>query len=387
MKKLFLTSGIIACMACPAFADPVTPTGFPGAGDPIVVPSGPQTGACVEGVLGTTSGDVQLQAQWDAVWHTITLNVNSANGGSTNGAPTPMYSIEGDNTVYRTRTGNSNADFAFSNNVAANATLLTSPAAGIYVNHTLTLGLPGGWTAQDLSTSASSTQQQRAFNGYFSDATGGTQYTDGVTLLTDGANAARNANDDQIWYAQYACATPTLIDPALPGYRFDGWTRGGLYNETTNPYLVYDIQTGQNDFCINESDTLYANWTALNQTITYSCGTKPAGATTNISGNAPGNETVATDATYTLATLGAGECSLPGYEFAGWDCPNLPNGTANDDGYYDAGTQGSFHYVGTITCTAKWKQGSISLHWDANNATAVVSIHPSSLRYAETSGK
>lgn len=94
MKKIFLTSGIVLCMACPAMAD-LTP-----------LTNGSEQ--CVSGVLGTsTAGDnVQFQAKWTA--HTATISLDSklykdgANQTITNGrdaatasSPSPVYTVYG----------------------------------------------------------------------------------------------------------------------------------------------------------------------------------------------------------------------------------------------------------------------------------------------------
>ena len=62
MKKIFLTSGIILCMACPAFAE----TGF----STTDIENGTEVangieiaGACVEPKLGVYSGSVTLRAK------------------------------------------------------------------------------------------------------------------------------------------------------------------------------------------------------------------------------------------------------------------------------------------------------------------------------------
>lgn len=53
MKKIFLTSGLVLCMACPAFATDITGTGNNG-------------NECVESILGVDSGTASIEAKWEA---------------------------------------------------------------------------------------------------------------------------------------------------------------------------------------------------------------------------------------------------------------------------------------------------------------------------------
>lgn len=91
MKKLFLTSGIIACMACPAFATGFTPdnvpagyTGMSGGHSYTPESSGTTTLAeqCVDGNLNTFSGSSTLTAQWVPVQTQITYVHGTATSGN-----------------------------------------------------------------------------------------------------------------------------------------------------------------------------------------------------------------------------------------------------------------------------------------------------------------
>ena len=79
MKKLFLTSGTVLCMLCPAFADP---TGIPATNG---VAYNDPTNNCIVSVLGVDSGSASLQADWDP--NEITVHWNG-NGGTASGGGT-----------------------------------------------------------------------------------------------------------------------------------------------------------------------------------------------------------------------------------------------------------------------------------------------------------
>ena len=79
MKKLFLTSGIIACMACPAFAEISTTNGagFP-ATNGTVTDNG--VGDCVQPTIGAFSGSTTLTAKWIANEYEIDLRIHCIQG-------------------------------------------------------------------------------------------------------------------------------------------------------------------------------------------------------------------------------------------------------------------------------------------------------------------
>ena len=94
MKKLFLTSGLVLCMACPAFA--VSNGYIEGE------VANPSADECVQDVLGVDSGSATLEAVWNAnISGAITLDsnryaasdsVSAASTATTTAAPTPLYS-------------------------------------------------------------------------------------------------------------------------------------------------------------------------------------------------------------------------------------------------------------------------------------------------------
>ena len=86
MKKLFLTSGIIACMACPAFANPAV-SGFDTTQSNANSTS-TASGECVSTSIGTTHDSATLVAQWIENFHVMELNENDGNQSAAQGGAT-----------------------------------------------------------------------------------------------------------------------------------------------------------------------------------------------------------------------------------------------------------------------------------------------------------
>ena len=139
-------------------------------------------------------------------------------------------------------------------------------------------------------------------------------------------------------------------DPTKTGYTFAGW-----YNEVglTTPYTF--------PHTMGLSTTIYAKWTADNQTLTFnSNGGSPVTAITQAFGttvNAP------TDPTKT------------GYTFAGW--------------YNEVGLTTPYTFPHTMglstTIYAKWTADNQTLTFNSNGGSPVTSHHPGLWHYGECS--
>lgn len=67
MRKIFLTSGLILCMFCPAMAD---------------ISANTSPADCDQTTLGTTSGSVDFESQWTAATYDITYACGTKPSGS-----------------------------------------------------------------------------------------------------------------------------------------------------------------------------------------------------------------------------------------------------------------------------------------------------------------
>lgn len=158
---------------------------------------------------------------------------------------------------------------------------------------------------------------------------------------------------------------------------------------TSVPVLSYGDYITNSSSCNYATLNTYtsANLSAVfepnNYTITYSCGSALQGSASTPSSPTTSSGSFAMDTPYTLAA--ADNCSLPGYTFAGWYCPNLP-GTPTlpvapaTPLYFAGGATGTYSYAGNITCTAQWTPNNIALHWDSAY-TGAPSINDSSCEY------
>lgn len=133
-------------------------------------------------------------------------------------------------------------------------------------------------------------------------------------------------------------------------------------------YITNESTCDNDTLGSTESATLIAQWTPNPYTITYNCGSGISGTASSPVGPSTATSAVVMDGAYTLA--GANNCSLTGYTFAGWSCPNLPGSPTLPAGnplYFAGGATGTYSYAGNITCTAQWAQNSIALDWNPDN--------------------
>lgn len=386
MKKLFLTSGIIACMACPAFADP---TGFAPINGTTV--TNPVADACVEGVLGATSGDVQLQAQWQANFTAINLDKNTDNGGNSSAAnidPAQLWAVIGSNGgVYDTYSGTiGQADFTPVRKVNSNGTIGMTAPDGITTTYTFATTTTNGRTP---SGSASATTPIRQLTEFNSSADGtGTTYisvsadNQTFTLTSDGTTAAQNATvgTPLTWYAQYACATPAINSTlALDGYTFDHWENAS--GQTVPAAGLCETAATQQ---------LTAVWNPVQYTISFNCGTTGT-STPTLSGDS--SVSIYMDAGTTITQA----CASDGYVFTGWTCTSNA-GHLTAEAYNSAGFNSTaittitasnqavsqqvyLTTAGDVSCTATWRQNTIDLHWNANNADTITTTGGNSCTY------
>ena len=344
MKRIFLTSGLVLCMACPAFATNVTGTG----------------NECVVGTLGVSEGDAQLRAIWTAAYATITLDENTVNGGLATplAAPDPLYAVSGQSAKWVALDNDSNLVDA--NKKVANQSILTTPPQGKNVNYTnLDYNVPANTSPLNGNNNPTTgTAEPRLFVGFFdspTDNTNGHQMiTDQGVLTPDGAGVTTSGT----WYAQYDCATPQLPSPTRDGYSFDGWfdaASGG--NNVASDCLTDDVTTA-----------VYAHWTAQPTTITFSCANASATGTATLTGSS--SMTVNMDAQGTISQT----CSLPGWTFQGWSCTSGAltsdaTGQTALNGTIANGTAFYMKSASEVSCTAVYTVKEIDLHWDANDAT------------------
>ena len=182
-------------------------------------------------------------------------------------------------------------------------------------------------------------------------------------------------------------SSPTVVSsfvkPSIRGYIFNGF-----YESNGSTQVISDTGAIINDnalrsvSAVSGTKTWYAKWTPEAGKITYSCGTKPDGASTNVSGTAPAVVNLNFDEGYQLVSSLTGTqetpCSLPGYHFKGWICDhNIDTGEATSTTYDGTGSvntwtlskSGTFKVVGEIICRVHWEANTITTNWNANGGT------------------
>lgn len=406
MKKLFLTSGIIACMACPAFADITTGTdgNIGNTGSGLVYPKGQNAtataedlngatiaNACVHDVLDAYSGSVTLKAQWKPAYAIISLvsnldtNALTTNGNGVPASPEQIYAAGGSlwksivNDNLTTELGEGDTPFN------------QGTPLGDYVTYVLNLNDGTGSTTatQDTTETASVTPARRPLVGFYD--TNDTQMIDEDGLLTADGAAATTA---QTWTASWGAANATVgEDPTRDGYTFNGWSSSSA---GTNPVATANLPA------ISSNTPIYASWSANTYNITYSCADGNGGQGTP----ATGHRTAEFDSPYTwLGNSDADNCGRLGHHFTGWDCTS-GNTTITasvsqelDTNNNNAPISGS--YVGneitvagspwadlangaTIACTAHYEPNTIGIAYDgdgADNWTAPVNSTENACSY------
>ena len=410
MKKLFLTSSVILCMACPAFADttPEIPDQIGKTSTGLIYPKGSNTqatagdlneatirNACVQPLLNTYSGSVTFRAKWRAIYNTITLRSNLTDGaGGTEAAPTSLYTTD---TTYVFRTTDFD-DTSATNRIAEGSTPFTTAPLGDLVTYTLNFNTGSASTSVDNTeaVTASVTSDHRALLGFYGnvcttepgeeEVCTPTQMIDEDGLLT-AAGAAVNAT--QTWTATWGTGTPTIgVDPTMDGYQFEGWN-------------LNQDGTGDTPGAVSATTEVYAQWTPNTYNVIYDCDTANGGH---------GDQRTAT-ATFDKYFAWAGNtdtanCGKAGYHFTGWICTTsdtvsgseitlvttadngnggvTPRLDENDDpiphsfvGLAAAGTDGKWQYANLldsadVTCVAQYEPNRIELTFDKDNGTANV---------------
>lgn len=313
MKKLFLTSGLILCMACPAFA--VQNGVIEGE------VANPNADECVQSVLGTDVGPATLEAIWDA----NSYNVIYAPGAHGTGGDTftndatydASYTLRGLGTGTGASTVTADTGYSFTGWLGSSTAAGYTPAT-----YTETQTINPYQIAGPLTLTAQ--WQANTHNISYATGTAGAR-----TTGFSGSMANTSATYD---------ASVTLRTNAftIPGYGFAGWS--STVNLASGATAASSYTDGQtiNPYKVDDDVTLTATWTPLSYTISYGSGAH---------GSVPNNGTdpvayangLTYDATWTTKTFAeTGIAADTGYTFSGWNTAADGTGTP-----YAAGTSQS----------------------------------------------
>jgi uncharacterized repeat protein (TIGR02543 family) len=340
-----------------------------------------------EGQTGVTlSAGITLYAKWTANNYTVTYNSNSATSGTipssqsyTTAGATLTISI---NSGTLERTGYSFVGWA----TAANGTGTTYTVSQAGVTLTADTTLYAKWTAASnvvtynsqlgtavsngsfvtgstLTLPAAPSRTGYTFAGWFAATTGGTalvtgysptetsaitlyaQWTGNSYTVTYNLNSATSGAVPSAQSYTSGGSTLTISTNSgtleRAGYSFVGWATAA--NGTGTTYTG-----GQTGVTVTADTTLYAQWTAGSNVVTYD----------SQGGSAVSNGSFVTGSTLTLPAAP----SRIGYTFAGW-FRNATGGSALVSGYYPTETASFTRY-------AQWTGNTYTVTYNLNSATS-----------------
>jgi uncharacterized repeat protein (TIGR02543 family) len=324
----------------------------------------------------TVTADITLYAHWSTGTYTVTVTFN-VNGGNALGTGQETRTINHDAAIgalpapvregyifagwYTLASGGD--QYTDGTAVTADITLYAHWSTGTYTV-TVSFNVNGGsalGAGQETRTvnhdAAIETLPVPArtgytFTGWYTQASGGVQYTDGTAVMADitlyarwtiisstvtfnvnGGNALGTGQETRA--VNYGAAIGALPAPARTGYTFSGW-----YTQASGGVQYTDA------LIITADITLYAHWTIISYTVTF---------------NVNGGNALETEQGSRTVNYGAAIGALPaptrtGYTFSGW---------------YTLATGGT-QYTNTSTVTANI---TLYAHWSINTYTVTFNVN------------
>lgn len=391
MKKIFLTSGLVLCMACPAFATDINYSN-----------STYSDADCVSDVLGVTSGQQTLHAKWTKNQYDVTYahGTHGTGGQTITNAATydNNYRILGIGTGEGFSGVTANTGYHFVEWAGSSAEdedyqettyTETQTISPYQVAGELTLTAQWTWNTSTITLDSSM---------YPSNAHGGTatyNTANGVTASTP--SPIYGAYDHGFYDSTaHAIAGGTgdgsgnlsgVSVPTLTGYTFNGFFADA---NDANPVINSDGSFANNAHNVvsgNEATaTWYAHWSPIGYTLTYSCGsytgTYNSQQFTRTSESTINAVPINYDANIATTVDPATACTLNGYHINAsnpWTCvihDHTTGAALTGEGStvsYDtlAGTGTTWKVANDVTCTANWEPNEIQLTWNNGGGDTV----------------
>ena len=317
MKKIFLTSGLVLCLACPALAT----TDISGSAN---------SASCVEDTLGVDSGSTSFEAKWTAKTYNITYGCGTGTG-TTSVTGNPEHPIYGETYIFPSlATGCSKTGYH-----------VTSWNCGQSFGGDHLVGSSITWnydmSGNPVATTCAANWTANATDITYSCGNGATGTP--ATPLTGNA----------LYGESYTYTTVGTC--AKSGYAFAGWDCGetGYTNKAANSTETWSY-TGDH----GGSMTCTAIWNA-SHTVTYVAGSGCKGPSPSYF------DTPTSGSGYTFVSAAdAGIVANTGYSFTGWSCSRkLGNKAAGE-------LINSWNIDADVTCTAQCSGNTIALNYSAN---------------------
>ena len=371
MKKLFLTSGVILCMACPALA--TTDIDYSNG----TYTAGGETPTCIEDITGQEADD--SNAAFEARWTPVTYQISFAGGTASNNGHS--------HNVTATTMGNQNATFDASVTMTSNTYAVTGYSFNNWscTGNKVTNGVAASSTdtysdgatinpynyASNLACTATWTPD--TYNVVYNKGAGaGSNYTHTNGATYDGAYSIPSSGDAGTGVS--GASTPQ------PGYTFIGWTTDSSPVVTrssgtapVNTGTVENAWTGTSQWTETSAKTVYAAYLANQYTLTYAGGDSHNDGT----GTSATGSTTATVVTYgSSATVATNGFTLNGYGFSGWSCESTTGTPSGTFTYTNGQTVNSWNVAGNLLCTAQWTAGTTAVTYSCGSGTGVSGTEP-----------
>jgi uncharacterized repeat protein (TIGR02543 family) len=329
--------------------------------------------------------DMTVYAQWTAITYTVVYNKNADDASGATASSTHIYDAESPLTAndftrsgyffagWDTQAGGGGTSYndgqSVSNLSSTQGATVTLYAKWTNIIYTVTFESHGGSTVTAIQGAAGTqptrpidpTRNGYTFQGWYTEETGGTEYSWPHTLaadvtmhaqwtvvnytitynnLTEGSNGTGNPDTYTI-----ESGAITLADATRNGYTFGGW-----YSDSGFAMPVTGIpasSTGDKVF--------YAKWTPITYTVKYNA-------------NGGSGTTSSSDHTYGVYQyLTANVFIKTGYSFGGWNTQANGAGTPYGD---EANVANLSSIDGAeVNLYAKWTLNSYNITYNLNNGT------------------
>ena len=422
MRKIFLTSGLVVCMACPAFADL-------GPNNKVLDANEQETttsASCQEPTLEGYSGTSTFTAKWTPNPYKITYYPGKAKtalfshdvaGTATEQNVTYAASVTiKDNTAADltggawSQTGytfdgwrsdheiisNASTPALTNDNTEGGAARYTGGATH-YNGTALEYNVPGDTQMYAIWAPNKSGKITLDSSVYPNNTTTSTaKYTTSTGVTAVNPNEVFSIYETGLYdYANLSTLTPvnSFTSPSKDGYTFEGFYESdGNTRVINNDGSIINETALRSVSSVNGTATWYAHWTPNTYTVTYHPGTAKSGSASHAVSGTNKTTNATFDENYTVIGNSGGTTdtnySQTGYTFDGWLANyTIESGTAsaltndNTEGgtSYSAGDGETYKVVGNVDLYAQWKAKQYDVTYDKG-------AHSASNNYTDTNG-